>query len=270
MSIASRHGKLSSSVGNDEDWWTRQEDLLTADVFGAYRYLPAELGLLPFLRRAINLEGRTLAEWAGAATWDALTHAEVIFWPAFGAREPDLLLALRCEQGEDLLVLVEAKLGSPQHGIEGCSQVGYYGRRLLSGDFDEDVIEGDLPVRRTLVYLTKAIAPPAFELEQARRELEQHAGADVFWLSWHHAREAAEEAVAEQEGIGRPHVLALLRDLVEDLTARGFATPRERVPWPLELPAPLDRRVERWLEPRQLVIKPLLRIEDTLRDWSLR
>lgn len=54
MSIAGRHGKLSERTSLEEDRWQRIEDLLTADVFGAYRYLPPHVGVAAFLERAVK------------------------------------------------------------------------------------------------------------------------------------------------------------------------------------------------------------------------
>lgn len=47
MTIAEVHGKLAN-VEN-------KEDLLTSDVFSTFRYLPVNLGMIPFLKQSINI-----------------------------------------------------------------------------------------------------------------------------------------------------------------------------------------------------------------------
>ncbi len=51
MTIAEIRGKISSIGSNLNE---RMEDLLTSDVFGAFKYLPPHLGLLDFINTAIN------------------------------------------------------------------------------------------------------------------------------------------------------------------------------------------------------------------------
>jgi len=48
MSIAEIHGKISSSGSNISD---RLEDLLTADVFGTFKYLVDPTALINFLEK---------------------------------------------------------------------------------------------------------------------------------------------------------------------------------------------------------------------------
>ncbi|GAY77984.1 hypothetical protein NBRC111894_3538 [Sporolactobacillus inulinus] len=48
MTVAELHGKIPKLEG--------REDLLTSDVFSAFRYLPVNLGLIPFLRKAIHAQ----------------------------------------------------------------------------------------------------------------------------------------------------------------------------------------------------------------------
>ena len=66
MSIAGRKGKLKLPINQSHKVapaWQRIEDMLTADVFGAYRYLPTEVGLIPFLSHAIDENDQTLSEF---------------------------------------------------------------------------------------------------------------------------------------------------------------------------------------------------------------
>jgi hypothetical protein len=292
MSIASRHGKLFVGGKDDPTRWARIEDLLTADVFGAYRYLPPTLGVVPLLARAVRGDGLTMKAWAAAQRieWASLTHAQIVFWPSFEGREPDLLVGLGSSLGDlTLLVLIEAKLHAEQHWIEDIPQLAYYGSRLLDGELDEtledELFETDLPAHRPLVLLTKGTEVPGEELDLARRTLSEHVEdgrTDVFWVSWHVAREVAEEQLAaHEESNGSAHVGAVLSDLLEDLRARGFGPPRKRLGWPLTLTMPLDPSIEpllrrsptparRWTPAATLTLDPLVPLEPALRDWRAR
>lgn len=286
MSIAGRHGKLHAIVGDDEGWHQRVEDLLTADVFGAYRYLPPGLGVLALLGAAENADGVTLAAWQGEQ-WESLQHVDITFWPRLNGREPDLLVSLGAEDARpELFVLVEAKLHSDQHWIEGRSQLGYYGELVFDEEALADVLDDvELPERRPVVFLTKDAEAPTAALARAREELRARmevGSTDVFWTSWHRAREQAEAALALATANGEPtHLQALLADLLEDLAERGFTPPRPRVFFPLPVLHELETRgVEAWL--RRSVVPPrpgptfrfenaqLDRIDDFLRDWRLR
>ena len=108
MSIVGRKGKLSGGE--------RIEDFLTADVFGAYRYLPLEYGLVPFLAHARDEEGRTLKGFleASGISIEKISYARMLFWPRLqDDREPDLLVLLGSSPKQtEVALLVEAKLYS--------------------------------------------------------------------------------------------------------------------------------------------------------------
>ena len=212
----------------------------------------------------------------------------MVFWPRLSGREPDLLVALgRSGDDVDLLVLVEAKLHSDQHWIEGRSQLGFYGELLFDEDAVVELFEDlELPEHRPLVYLTKGADAPTTALVHARNELSDRVAdgqTEVFWTSWHRAREVASAALAEALEVGQPaHVQSLLSDLLEDLAERGFRPPRPRAAWPMP---PLRRlesgQAEAWLCPpaapappgptiRQLERAELPSIDAFLREWSLR
>jgi hypothetical protein len=48
MTVAEFHGKIPTLEG--------REDLLTSDVFSVFRYLPVNLALIPFLKKAIHAQ----------------------------------------------------------------------------------------------------------------------------------------------------------------------------------------------------------------------
>lgn len=68
MSLASRHGRLRVHAEDDGTRFRRLEDLLTADVFGAYRYLPSSASgrsssTRALLRAARCESGRSSGAW---------------------------------------------------------------------------------------------------------------------------------------------------------------------------------------------------------------
>lgn len=106
MAIAELHGKHL------------EEDLLTSDVFGAFKYLPPSLGLLPFLAKA-----KPFVEDAAPLSCDA-GDASYYFWPRAGRREPDLLILLKPTTlgaanalGPPSALIVEVKYHSPKHNL---------------------------------------------------------------------------------------------------------------------------------------------------------
>ncbi|MBK8988393.1 MAG: hypothetical protein IPM39_20390, partial [Chloroflexi bacterium] len=104
MALAEIHGKTP---------FLYFEDLLTADVFAAFRYLPAQEGIYAFLRSVPGL-GKKLP----ALTGENVT-ATFYFWPMGEQRrrEPDMLLALQV--GQRLIhVVVEAKYLSGASDLE--------------------------------------------------------------------------------------------------------------------------------------------------------
>lgn len=284
MSLASRHGKLCVSAEDDGTRFRRLEDLLTADVFGAFRYLPPHLGVRPLLEHALSPDGVSLRAWAEerGIRWLALSRATFAFWPSLAdGREPDLVLALG-DEGDpgQLVALVEVKLHADQHEIGGVSQIGFYGSAMLDDRFDDAPFEFDLPALRPVVLLTAASEPPMAALLRARRELgvdHVPARSDVFWVSWTTVAILAAGALEQQSREARPpHEVAVLEDLVEDLGERGFAPPRPRTSLPMpRLPALAPWRG--WGRQRRSAfwqpVRPglhLERIDSALRSWRLR
>jgi hypothetical protein len=283
MSIASRHGKLRLSL---EDPGTRAhqiEDLLTADIFGAYRYLPVEAGIGPLLASATTSDNQSLADWAHSRgiEWSRLSRMWLRFWPTLATKEPDIVLVLGYDdERARLAVLVEVKLHSDQHTIDGKSQVGFYGAAFQTAAFDDGALPLELPTLRPIVFITKHRDSPADELRRARREVHaenERGWTDVFWTSW---PTAALQAIATRDrrrDEGAPlHELAILDDIIADLAERSFSQPRPLVSLPLP---PLDPLPPSELWPREstamaqartfatLHSLDLARIESTLRDW---
>ena len=108
-------GKLRS-VGSQIN--EQLEDLLTSEIFSRLRYLDLEVGLIPILNRVQNVATKQnglpiQAKYNGPAAYS--------FWPKLTLKtgnkvEPDLIIELRTESGEQLVVVVECKHLSGKSG----------------------------------------------------------------------------------------------------------------------------------------------------------
>jgi hypothetical protein len=188
VAIAEIHGKSPLSTS---------EDFLTADVFTAFRYLPAASGLIGFLCSIPGL-GDLLPPAHEAM-------AQIHFWPLGSRfnREPDLLLELNYDD-RVIHIVVEAKYRSGPSDKDSLEVV--YGDQTLSSGrqlVDEflDLSDGKYtlfrdgvrdhshqltsrPADRYLLYLTAHPVRPETELSAAVRDHQEMAGR-LFWASWY-------------------------------------------------------------------------------------
>ena len=224
MAIAEIHGKTPY------DYF---EDILTADVFTAFRYLPADRGIIGFLRSVPGLEAKIPLP-------DKNSTCTIHFWPVGHScrREPDLLLELDIG-GSTYHVVVEAKYLSGPSDLEAYeaiwegavitlgSQLGDQCRDLLSGAYT--VYDGstrdrhkELPStteNRFLMYLTAHIAPPAEELASSTRACPELAPR-LFWTSWYHVYDYLETMREQLEEFPYDRLIADVQTL---LKKKGFA-----------------------------------------------
>jgi hypothetical protein len=246
MGIVGRKGKLSiAGIGADiqEIAWERYEDILTADVFGAFRYLPTCLGILPMLEHPRDEHGQTFSAYLerfGIAL-STLDIARIRFWPMFSdGREPDVFVLLESTvTGQSVALLVEAKLHAPQHEIPtavgNISQLGHYLTQHLADNYSEHSIAWQIPDHpRPLLFITNHAQTPAEQLERARREaslsINSVATQDlgVFWTNWATLGGTVRELWHQHRAnVDREPWLRLLLDLYEDLRERDLL-PRPR------------------------------------------
>lgn len=244
MSIVGRKGKLSLYTPegvSEESNWDRLEDVLTADVFGAYRYLPNNLGLLPFILNGVDENGNTLTEFFESLEIDieSLPYARILFWPTLtDDKEPDLLIMLGdTSESFSVALLVEAKFYSRQHEIISNdivnSQLGHYAILHIQGSYRSDYLRFKLPPVRPILYITRANTIPGDELRRARAEVlasgSELARSDIgiFWCSWGMAgAEAKKIWMAKRNDVPSNPWIRLLLDLYRDLDHRDLM-PRE-------------------------------------------
>lgn len=231
MIDADLRGKLRADGSNAHE---RSEDLLTSTVFGLLRYLPADQGLIPLMRRsraATLRHGQLMvSQQSPDQSWMSISAAascEIEFWPSFGKfGQPDLLLTfLDAARRPVHLTVVEAKLHSPKSGEAEDNgeddapaadvaedswtpdQLVRYWRGMLSHIAASD------PNRCSVVYLTAHTTPPTEDLTISLRACPTMR---LGWLSWRDVWHTIQPLLNQTE----PPLAAV--DLERLLANRGF------------------------------------------------
>jgi hypothetical protein len=225
MSIAELHGKTP---------FIYSEDLLTADVFTAFRYLPPATGIVAFL---LSIPG--LGQKLSPITEDV--HVTYHFWPLGERyrREPDLLLALQTGSRR-IHVLIEAKYLSGASDLEireieedgrlqkVGNQLGDQLRDLHNGQYrvfqeaqrSQQLTLASRPDDRYLLYLTAHLLCPQMELGRAAAAYPAAAG-KLYWANWY-------QVYAHFEKMGllltAPPQSLILQDVCLLLARKGFAS----------------------------------------------
>ena len=181
------HGKLSREQEN-------MEDILTSSVFGILRYLPAEKGLLPFLRKTQTIDGRPCPIDVGEGA-----RADYLFWPTLKERgllgetefechscEPDVLLKIHRADGSRLYILIEAKLYSGKSSGPSEDPVTLHDQ--LAREWENLVFLSRRDnAESLLIFLTADFSIPADQIRESEEEyLRKRPGGRFVcgWLTW--------------------------------------------------------------------------------------
>jgi hypothetical protein len=223
MTVAEIRGKISQAGTNLSE---RMEDLLTSDVFGCMRYLPAKKVLTPFLCRARSFHGNTLVAPSG------VIRVHYSFWPWLKSPgripcEPDLLLGLETEDRRVHLVLVEAKYysGLSSEEDERIEPNDQLARELDNLDVVSCATLGWRPhleiASRVLLFVTQDMGIPRALLAQSLAEYtrKRHKSGDVYWVSWRFLPTLLEQSL-EKETI--PEDIAVMEDMLKLLLRKGL------------------------------------------------
>lgn len=179
MFKAQLHKKLTREQEN-------MEDLLTSNVFGIWCYLPAECGLLQFLRTAERLDGERLQ------VGGEVKSAQLSFWPwlqegqAIRA-QPDVLIDLNTGAGDRQLMLIESKYLS---GKSSVADEGTQPRDQLARELHNLILwaRTEQVAEYAVVYVTAHTAFPRSDIEESARELLAKTGEDgagkLYWTTW--------------------------------------------------------------------------------------
>jgi hypothetical protein len=188
MTIAEIRGKISETGSNLSE---RMEDLLTSDIFGCFRYLPPEEGLIPFLETTESLNGNSLN------LDKPITNISYSFWPymkTLGCNpcEPDLLLGLENESGVQI-ILIEAKYYSGLSSEEDVPETPPNNQLARELDnlnslsrYNHGGLSNNQILSRSLVFVTQDMKIPKDLLARSLREYKLKRGnqGDIFWTSW--------------------------------------------------------------------------------------
>ena len=223
MTIAEIHGKIAETGSNLSE---RMEDLLTSDVLGCLRYLPAQKALLPFLCTARSSQGKAFAPVTG------IVRVYSAFWPWLKSSgvdpcEPDVVLGLETEGRLIHLVMVEAKYHA---GLSSAEDDGADPNNQLARELDSLIrltptaLRWDPGLRvasRTLLFVTAEVAMPRGDMARALDEFKRKRNqeTDIFWTSWRVLPSILEEGLATESDAGRRAVLA---DMLALLVRKGL------------------------------------------------
>lgn len=203
MSIAEIRGKISDTGTNLSE---RMEDLLTSDIFGCMRYLPAKKALMPFLQTAYSIHGDLLAVPSD------VIKVHYSFWPwlKLAGRipcEPDVVLGLETKEGSVHLILLEAKYYSGLSSEEddrpepndqlareldnldavSCAALGWSTHSKIAS--------------RTLLFVTQDMGIPRHLLMQSLAEYtrKRKREGNIFWASWRFFPSILEQSLEKED-----------------------------------------------------------------------
>ena len=191
------NGKLSREQEN-------MEDVLTSNVFGFMEYLRTDRELLKFLGKAQHIND------TGDIELSQLLPAEpedikYDFWPKWSEGdcvpcEPDLVLRIDAKEGENLIVLIEAKYHSgksSEASEDDENETPPHDQLAREWDNLLHIAESEKESREPiLIYLTADFGCPVEAIEDSRKNFERKRSGQAkklfscFWLSWRHLKEA--------------------------------------------------------------------------------
>jgi len=188
MSIAEIRGKISEAGTNISE---RMEDLLTSDIFGCLRYVPAEKVLMPFLHTACSFHGKDFTVPGKIIR----VHYRFWLWLKSSGRvpcEPDVVIGLETDNHQIHLVMIEAKYysGLSSEEDERPEPNNQLARELDNLDVASCATFGwqiSLGVAsRTLLFVTQDMGIPRELLRQSLAEYshKRKKDSDIFWTSW--------------------------------------------------------------------------------------
>jgi len=216
MSImAEIKGKLSESSNNFE----RMEDLLTSNIFQLLRYIPPELGILPILQQATNLEESPLPIPKNILDW------EIIFWPVYKNCEPDIEIKAYSDNSKCIAhYFVEAKYLSLKSGIAEFDENDVYVAGSDQLERQWNIIQQITKIGENigLIYLTAHQIKPKKEIEKSIDATSNpyQARISLYWLSWQKIRQELIKIIKDSSI--NPYHHKVLQDIIVLLEKKGL------------------------------------------------
>jgi hypothetical protein len=178
MLQAQLKGKLSRP---EED----MEDLLTSNVFGSIKYLPAKEGLLPILVNSQDVNGnppKIDLEQISKVTYD--------FWPWIKEQlccgcEPDVRISLQLANGSKVNVFVEAKYLSSKSSFADEEREAPSDQLAREWDNLQEISsrDGATPL---FLYVTADLGYPVSDFSDSVKDYEKYKSKEMtmYWISW--------------------------------------------------------------------------------------
>lgn len=223
MTIAEIRGKIADSGTNLSE---RMEDLLTSDVFGCLRYIPAERVLLPFLETGLSFHGSTFR------MDDEVAKVHSAFWPWLTPPgcipcEPDVVFGFETDRRQVHIVMIEAKYYSELSSEEDQrpepnDQLARELDNLNSTTAFMLKWNPNLEVAsRSLVYVTQDMGMPRDDIANSLAEYERKrgSGGDIYWTSWRLLAPILETELAAEAD---PTYRAVIGDLLKLMLRKGL------------------------------------------------
>lgn len=187
------------------------EDLLTGNVFGLWRYLPHQLGLIQLLETSQRLDGEILT------LPDDIESVSLRFWPwlkeeGMKSAQPDVLIEIKTEGKSAWLVLIESKYLSKKSSLPDGGQ--YPNDQLAREMNNLRRVSNQKGVENyALLYITANTVIPRREMEESIEELALKTGdgsqGHLFWTTWRRLP----TILKELHGISSPPFSIMLGDL---------------------------------------------------------
>lgn len=223
MTIAEIHGKISEEGTNLSE---RMEDLLTADIFCCFRYLPPQKALIPFLNTARSFRGHALV------LPGEIVGVRYSFWPWVKLHgctpcEPDVVVGLETEGRHLHLVFIEAKYRS---GLSSEEDEGESPNDQLARELDNlDTVSPmnlhwspELTIAsRTLLFVTQDMGIPRTLIAQSLAEYQRKRNreGDIYWTSWRFLQPILEKNLTQESS---SQSIAVMEDMLKLLLRKGL------------------------------------------------
>lgn len=225
--IAEVYGKISSTGSNLSE---RLEDQLTGDVFGTLRYIDYKYGLIPILMESYYISKREERKYL---KFKEPNVKKIRFWPWIIEAEPDLIIEMKENSHEPIIIQVEVKYysglssdDSPADNVEISDKMEIK-EQTINTSRNQIVrqirsLKKAYPGhRRIQIYLTTDVVYPKELLSRVQIKLENEdlKATELYWLSWHDIPSILKKFY--KYFCGRENII--VSDLLMLLEKKGFA-----------------------------------------------
>ena len=229
MTIAELHGKIAGPGRYPVD---SSEDLLTSNVFGAMRYMPPELGIIPFFSTAQALDGShfTVGDHVSRVDWS--------FWPypdfsRGNACEPDLVIGFHTPEGL-MVAMVEVKYRSDKSSHPDEEELP---RDQLARELDSLQALSDPAsflgwptsaaiTGKALIYVTQDAAMPRDSIRESLQEYRLKRTVDssdmIYWTSWRTLFRSMRDSLSDTDNDFYRVVINDIMSLMSKKSLKGF------------------------------------------------